>query len=259
MRSPAEVLQDLLRHHPESLRFDRGNVEFATRAAELLDKLESHARRTRCRKGDAGAEWDDDAGESSVLDGEDEQEWVSLTSGHSVVKWSRKRFRDEVRELSEEQRRILEAVEAHACGGQELDALRLFVSGEGGTGKTRLLHCAVQSIARHGAPEHVAVAAFTGTAASLVDGQTLHSLLGLPCVPKGQRVPRLPPLNGPRLKDLENFWRSKRYLIIDEVVGGNCGAGRELAGARASCERRESRAGSGAKRLSREGAQGGFG
>ena len=51
--------------------------------------------------------------------------------------------------------------------------------------------------------------AYTGIAASLIDGRTLHVLAGIP-VRGGKQ-------SAQTLKKLREFWRTKHYFIIDEV------------------------------------------
>jgi hypothetical protein len=51
--------------------------------------------------------------------------------------------------------------------------------------------------------------AYTGIAASLINGKMLHVLVGIP-VRGGKQSAHM-------LKKLPEFWRSKHYLIIDEI------------------------------------------
>lgn len=51
--------------------------------------------------------------------------------------------------------------------------------------------------------------AYTGIAASLIDGKTLHVLAGIPI--KGGKQ------SGQTIKKLRKYWRERKYLFIDEV------------------------------------------
>ena len=84
----------------------------------------------------------------------------------------------------------------------------LFMTGMGGTGKSYLISLIKQHI------DQTAVTALTGTAAALIQGQTLHSWAGLSVNPqtKDQLIAHVK--REPRL--LQN-WRETRLLIIDEV------------------------------------------
>lgn len=84
----------------------------------------------------------------------------------------------------------------------------MVVLGEGGTGKSGV----IQAITAHFERLHVGhllvKGAYTGIAASIIDGRTLHVLTAMPL--KGVRSAKT-------MKRLEKFWKDKKYLIIDEM------------------------------------------
>lgn len=84
----------------------------------------------------------------------------------------------------------------------------MVITGEGGTGKSQT----VQAISGNFAKLHVAgilvKGAYTGIAASIIDGRTLRVLTAMPL--KGVRSAKT-------MKKLIAFWRDKKYLIIDEM------------------------------------------
>lgn len=80
---------------------------------------------------------------------------------------------------------------------------------EGGTGKSRVIQTITNLFRSRGVEQMLVKAAYTGIAASLIDGKTTHTAARLPI--KGQS----------RVSDdararLQDFWRGRRYLIIDE-------------------------------------------
>ncbi len=64
--------------------------------------------------------------------------------------------------------------------------LRMIIHGEGGTGKTRVIQCITKKFEEMGAKHLLEKAAYTGIAASLIDGRTTHSVgsIGI----RGQQV-----------------------------------------------------------------------
>lgn len=96
-----------------------------------------------------------------------------------------------------------------------LHPLKMIISGTAGTGKSYLIHCLRLLL-----QDQVCVAAPTGVAAFNVEGQTLHSLLSLPT--KGEYKD----LQGQRLHNMQQSFKDKKYLIIDEMTM----VGRKLLG-----------------------------
>ena len=94
------------------------------------------------------------------------------------------------------------------------------VSGEAGTGKSRLIKTILQqSELRSGRRSRIRVCAFTNSAAhQFIGGKTAHRLFRLDVErgPKGTRCRRQPPLEGKRLQDLQDDFEDTRAIIIDE-------------------------------------------
>jgi hypothetical protein len=118
----------------------------------------------------------------------------------------------EFEELNDDQRRAYSIVDWHlkeTIGGKEPPQLLMLIPGEGGVGKTKLIQTMSRHFEREEADHWLVKGAYTGIAASLIDGKTLHVLGGIPV--KGRKQ------SAQTLKKLREFWRTKRYLIIDEV------------------------------------------
>ncbi|KAM4058295.1 PIF1-like helicase [Hirsutella rhossiliensis] len=82
--------------------------------------------------------------------------------------------------------------------------LCLFVGGEGGTGKSRVIEALVELFAQRDLSSQLLITATSGTAAARINGITLHSACGL----LGERF-----VDGRSRMD----WQEKEVLVIDEV------------------------------------------
>ena len=131
--------------------------------------------------------------------------------------WSEVEFKKRTAQLNYQQRSVLDVIAQHAQQEEGALPLHLFVSGEGGTGKSEILHCAEQALARVQGEGKVAIGAFTGAASFMVGGQTLHSLLSLPIFDEEGPPPRSQKLYGPLKAELQKFWYGKKMLLIDEI------------------------------------------
>ena len=101
--------------------------------------------------------------------------------------------------------------EAKANGLLHLKQLLLNISGGAGTGKTFWLNAVRAHATLHLDINFVKSAAPSGTAAFLIGGETLHSLLYLPI---GRA--KLEPLQGERLAEIQRRFHKVGVLIIDE-------------------------------------------
>lgn len=93
-----------------------------------------------------------------------------------------------------------------------LDAKNVFITGPGGVGKSFLTHQIVTELKSQG--KVVKISASTGVAATLINGQTLHSLLGL-----GLAEGTMEQLVNTALRNrkLVSRWANMDVLVIDEV------------------------------------------
>ena len=114
--------------------------------------------------------------------------------------------------LNDDQRRAYDIVDWHlkeTIDGKHPPQLLMVIPGEGGVGKSKVIQVITQNFQKCGVRDWWVKGAYTGIAASLIDGKTLHVLAGIP-VRGGKQ-------SAQTLKKLHEFWRTKRYLIIDEV------------------------------------------
>ena len=117
----------------------------------------------------------------------------------------------DVEDLNDDQRRAYNILDWHlkeTIDGNPPPQLLMFIPGEGGVGKSKVIQTMTQIFQRRGLDDWWVKGAYTGIAASLIDGKTLHVLAGIPI--RGKQ-------SAQTLKKIHEFWRTKRYLIIDEV------------------------------------------
>ena len=84
-------------------------------------------------------------------------------------------------------------------------------TGEGGTGKSRVIQSVTQYFEKHNIPTMQAKGVYTGIAASLFGGKTLHILFGF--TPHHGGMP-----SAQKIWQLAQYWGTKEYLIIDEFL-----------------------------------------
>ncbi|KAM4066738.1 PIF1-like helicase [Hirsutella rhossiliensis] len=96
------------------------------------------------------------------------------------------------------------------AGGDGGGQLCLFIGGEGGTGKSRVIEALVELLARRDLSSRLLVTATSGTAAARINGITLHSACGLR--PYGR-----PGRPGRRGDEGRRRRTEKEVLVIDEV------------------------------------------
>ena len=93
--------------------------------------------------------------------------------------------------------------------GSNVPPLRMVLYGEGGTGKSRVIQTITEAFAARGVSDMLMKAAYTGVAASLVGGKTTHVVGSMSLGSKED-------VSDAAKKKLQEFWRTIRYLIIDE-------------------------------------------
>jgi len=95
-----------------------------------------------------------------------------------------------------------------------------YLGGEGGTGKSRVIHGVKLLVEKMGRRDLLQLAGASGSAADNINGSTAHSCLGLEIrksnVAGKGKMPDKVPSDG-RLKTLKRLWKKKQILIIDEI------------------------------------------
>ncbi|THG98262.1 hypothetical protein EW026_g3885 [Hermanssonia centrifuga] len=116
-------------------------------------------------------------------------------------------------QLKPDQLRTYEIVTWHlnqTLSGNKPPPLRMIIHGEGGTGKSKVIQTITEYFAQHGARHLLIKAAYTGVAASLIDGKTTHTI--------GMMSPKsMDTISSASKTKLEAFWKHYTYLVIDEI------------------------------------------
>ena len=121
-------------------------------------------------------------------------------------------IQNEIDQLNDDQRRAFDIVDWHlneTISGKKPPQLLMVIPGEGGVGKSKVIQTITQNFRRRNRVDWLVKGAYTGIAASLIDGKTLHVLAGIP-VRGGKQ-------SAQTLQKLRDFWHIKRYFIIDEM------------------------------------------
>ena len=115
-------------------------------------------------------------------------------------------------------------------GGMDPPPLRLTIYGEGGTGKSKVIQTISEIFVQKGAKYMLIKSPYTGVAVSLIDGKTMHTLASLSMNSDGT-------LSDDSKAKLQQIWRHRQYLIIDEysmivksflaLLSRNIGIGKE--------------------------------
>ncbi|CUA73486.1 hypothetical protein RSOLAG22IIIB_05336 [Rhizoctonia solani] len=97
-----------------------------------------------------------------------------------------------------------------SAGSEKIPQMLMLMIGEGGTGKSKVIQTITQEFVNRGVSHTLVKSAYTGIAASLIDGKTTHQIAGIVVGQKDQT------LSIEARKRLAIFWKNIRYLIIDE-------------------------------------------
>lgn len=119
--------------------------------------------------------------------------------------------------LNKEQERAFRIAANHSlCLSPE--PLRMYIGGMGGTGKTQVIRALLDWFDRRGEGYRMAILAPTGSAASIVNGSTYHSFLG---VRTGERRGH-GESGGPALEEARSRMRGVDYIFLDEMSMVSC-------------------------------------
>ncbi|KDN39958.1 hypothetical protein RSAG8_08407, partial [Rhizoctonia solani AG-8 WAC10335] len=115
--------------------------------------------------------------------------------------------------LSPEQLRAFEIVKNYSLdfyAGNRPEQLLMMIQGEGGTGKSMVISKLTEFFKQCGKETQLRKSAYTGIAASLIEGSTLHQLAALHLCNRGT-------ISKKTITRLQDTWGPVDYLIIDEV------------------------------------------
>ncbi|KAF7795559.1 hypothetical protein EIP86_006721 [Pleurotus ostreatoroseus] len=125
-----------------------------------------------------------------------------------VMQWS----------LNEEQGYAFRIIANHVMSDRkDVSQLRMFISGPGGTGKSRVINALRDFFDQRGESRRFRLASFTGVAAKNIGGMTLHSAL---CMTKQSATSIR--VGSKTHQDLVAMWEGVDYLFVDEVSMLGC-------------------------------------
>lgn len=157
------------------------------------------------------------------IDDETYQSGINVAQApHEMVEnlWPQEKILETVNQLNFKQRCIYDHVMKHII--QSENSLNLCITGGAGVGKSVVLRLLCNSLSRFFnlneklAPnvETVKCVAFTGKAAFLINGETLHHCLA---IPPNSNFKKYLPLNADKLNTLRMNWQHVKVLLIDEI------------------------------------------
>lgn len=116
-------------------------------------------------------------------------------------------------DLKPDQRRAHDIITTHLekkIRGENPLQLLMHIQGEGGTGKSKVIQTVTEFFAQCGTIHMLQKMAYTGIAASLIEGKTTHSAASI-----SKQVLR--GMSDAKKAKMEAEWRNVEYIIIDEV------------------------------------------
>ena len=129
-----------------------------------------------------------------------------ISVSETIAKWT----------LNAEQARAFSSIATHSQRRSgNVEPLRMYLGGPGGTGKSRVIAALTDYFALSGESRRLRLASFTGIASKNINGTTLHTALAL-----NQRQKKSG--NGKTKTDLIAMWTGVDYLFIDEVSMIGC-------------------------------------
>lgn len=126
----------------------------------------------------------------------------------------------EIECLNAEQRKAVDIVDMHlveTLQGSRPNQLLMFVTGEGGTGKSKIISTLTWIFAQRGCSAKLARTASTGVAASHIDGCTLHTFAALPIQLPSDKDFVVRTRNNDTVNRRMRHMDGVEYVIIDEV------------------------------------------
>ena len=120
--------------------------------------------------------------------------------------------------LNVDQRRAYDIILWHldeVLAGRDPPPLRMIIHGEGGTGKSKVLQTVTQAFKARRCQHMLLKAAYTGVAASLIEGKTTHVIGGISAAVR--RFEAEDSIGDETKAKLQKFWEHYQYLALDEM------------------------------------------
>jgi len=200
---------------PEMVQYHEKNTELSKQDEDTENAIKERARQLNTTD---ELEHDDEQGAfAGCVTDHIQTAMEELITAHSAATKHKadSDLQQDYNTLNNDQRRIVDKVLTAVC--HETHPIRLIVSGQGGTGKSKVIHVLHQLVSNELSycGLSVVVAAPTGLAAYNIGGTTIHRLLCLP-VEHGKPAD-YSRLNQDQLKTIRATLKNLQLLIIDEV------------------------------------------
>ena len=95
----------------------------------------------------------------------------------------------------------------------KIPPLQMLIHGKGGTGKSKVIQMVMEYFTQRGVKHMLLKVAYTGIAASFIDGKTMHTIAMISNCDDNKGM-----TNTEMRAKLQVFWKHIQYLIIDEML-----------------------------------------
>jgi PIF1-like helicase len=157
--------------------------------------------------------WDDCAGNVEWMDEEQHGDNARIeNAGDNNTKSNENANIQMLVELNMEQRHALDIILWHldqTLSGKNPPQLKKILYGEGGTGKSRVMQAVTDGFVERGVGHMLVKSVYMGVVASIIDRKTTHNIGHLSLNGRGSILAETK-------TKLQNFWKQKRCIIIDE-------------------------------------------
>lgn len=148
---------------------------------------------------EAAHTFNDHAAETNVLQ-------IETAYPHDIIRDVKTEF-----SLNYLQIKVIDTV-MKACMNNDSTQMYFYMGGEGGTGKSRVVHAITEIFKRIGISDQLAKMAFTATAAYNIQGRTVHASFGLGINDKAEKEE-----SADEIVEQNEKWSTIRLNIIDEI------------------------------------------
>ena len=214
----SQHFSEVSNQYPQMTKYHEDYVHFEARAQEVEDAVKERAQQLNGNSDCAEHDDEHSAFDGAVLHNAETAMHEVLQAHRCTVDSCRLDDCDDTsaayQALNADQKRVVDKIVDSVCNNDK--AIHLIVSGQGGTGKSRIINILSRVVSTrftsHLIP--VAVTAPTGLAAFNISGTTIHRLLSLP-VEHGKPADYYR-LNHDTLNVLRNTLHGLKLLVVDE-------------------------------------------
>jgi len=217
-QSYSEHFREISNQYPEMITYHNKHVRFEEEAEELNKAIKDKAKQVTEVTEPTDEDDCQNALQGCVVD-QVQTAMDEVVQAHMVTVQRCNSAQTETdtayNSLNKDQKRIVDKVVSAVC--EQDTPIHLIVSGQGGTGKSRVIDILNQMVSSKFSPQTVpvTVSAPTGLAAFNISGTTIHRTLCLPI--EHGKPPNYSRLNQENLAVIRKTLHGLKLLIIDEV------------------------------------------